>query len=100
MCGWQAAGFEALQTHAVGKSASVQAISSKQAHALLPGLNTEALPNPSAGELCLLLVSCTIPLVHKTGQGIARALAGHWQGTYDYWSRASSHASHCIVKAT
>ncbi|KAL0055085.1 hypothetical protein WJX82_006839 [Trebouxia sp. C0006] len=45
----QAAGFEALQTHPVGKSASVQAISGRQTHALLPGLNTEALPNPSAG---------------------------------------------------
>lgn len=45
----QAAGFEALQTHPVDKSASLQAISDKQAHALLPGLNTEALPNLSAG---------------------------------------------------
>ncbi|KAL0035211.1 hypothetical protein WJX79_006153 [Trebouxia sp. C0005] len=45
----QTAGFEALQPHPVGKSASVQAVSSKQAHALLPGLNTDALPNLSAG---------------------------------------------------
>ncbi len=50
MCCCQAAGFEALQTHPVGKSASAQAISGKQAHALLPGLNTEALPSPSAGD--------------------------------------------------
>ncbi|DBA97380.1 TPA: hypothetical protein ACH3X1_015107 [Trebouxia sp. C0004] len=45
----QAVGFEALQIHPICNSASAQAISGKQAHVLLPGLNEAALPSPAAG---------------------------------------------------